>query len=134
MSDKKYRTAFQIYKQITKELGLLFPYKEQDITIRKNPIPNNLEFHVKGISKEELSDNMDEISRSYYQIFKKIGEDKFYECHDNNPTFCQTIREYPDRKVNISTVLSILYLSGFRDNELYNRGINYLLKYGDKHE
>ena len=77
---------------------------------------------------------MNDISSVYYKIFKELGEDKFHDLHDTIDIFKEEPREYPDRKVNISTVLSILYLSGFRDNELYNRGINYLLKYGDKHE
>jgi len=123
-------TAFQIYKELIKELELLFPYKEKEIVIRKNPIPNNLEFHIKGISKKELNNNMTEISSIYYRIFKDLGEDVFYELHNNNKIFNQVIREFPDRNINISTVLSILYLSGFRNNELHNRGLKYLKKYG----
>ena len=126
------KTAFQIYKEITKQLELLFPYKEKEIVIRKNPIPDNLEFHKKGISKSDLNKNMNEISLAYYKIFKYFGEDKFYELHENNNIFNYTIREYPDRNINLSTILSILYLSGFKNDELYNRGLNYLLTYGDK--
>lgn len=126
MYDKNNLTAFQIYKIITKELGILFPLMEKEIVVRKNPIPNNLEFHKKNISKIELSNNMDEISHIYYKIFKDVGEDKFYEYHSMKSIFNEKPREYPDRKVNLSTVLSILFLSGFRDKELYNRGITYL--------
>lgn len=125
------KTAFQIYKEITKQLELLFPYKEKEIVIRKNPIPNNLEFHKKGITKKELNDNMNEISSAYYKIFKTLGEDKFYELHDNK-TFNQEIREYPDRNINISTVLSILYLSGFKNEDLYNKGLKYLKSFERK--
>jgi len=126
------KTAFQIYKEITKQLELLFPYKEKEIVVRKNPIPDNLEFHKKGISKSDLNKNMNEISLIYYKIFKYFGEDRFYELHENNNTFNYTIREYPDRNINLLTILSILYLSGFKNDELYNRGLNYLLTYGDK--
>ena len=127
MNNKDKLTAFQIYKKICKELGLLFPLKESELVIRQNPIPNNLEFHIKGISKKELSNNLDDISDTYYKIFKELGETKFYSLHDKHEIFLEEPREFNDRRVNLSTVLSILYVSGFRKNELYNRGKNYLL-------
>lgn len=122
-------TAFQIYKIICNKLGILFPFMERDLVLRKNPIPNNLEFHKKGITKIELSKNMDQISKTYYKIFRDLKEEKFYKYHDNIDIFQLDPRDYPGRKINISTVLSILYLSGFRDNELYNRGMDFLVKY-----
>lgn len=121
-------TAYTIYKQICKELNILFPLKESEISIRKNPIPNNLEFHEKGISKKELSDNMNDISICYYKIFKYLGEEKFYNLQESIDIFSENCREYPDRNINISTVISILYLSGFRDNELYNRSLKFIIK------
>ena len=127
MSDKNRLTAFQIYKRICKELGLLFPLKESELVIRQNPIPNNLEFHLKGISKKELSNNLDDISDAYYKIFKEFGETKFYALHEENKIFLEEPREFSDRRVNLSTVLSILYVSGFRKDELYKRGKQYLL-------
>ena len=120
-------TAFQIYKKICKELGLLFPLKESELVIRQNPIPNNLEFHLKGIDKKDLSNNLDDISGAYYKIFKELGETKFYSLHNKHKIFLEEPREFNDRKVNLSTVLSILYVSGFRKDELYNRGKKYLL-------
>lgn len=120
-------TSFQIYKKICKELGLLFPLKESELVIRQNPIPNNLEFHLKGISKKELSNNLDDISDAYYKIFKEFGETKFYGLHDEHEIFLEEPREFNDRRVNLSTVLSILYVSGFRKDELYKRGKKYLL-------
>ena len=127
MSNKDRLTSFQIYKKICKELELLFPLKESELVIRQNPIPNNLEFHLKGISKKDLSNNLNDISSAYYKIFKEFGEDKFYSLHDNHEIFSEEPREFRDRKVNLSTVLSILYVSGFRKDELYNRGKKYLL-------
>lgn len=126
--DKDRLTSFQIYKKIVKELGLLFPLKESELVVRQNPIPNNLEFHLKGISKKDLSDNMNDISNVYYKIFKEVGEEKFYSLHDKIQVFNEEPREYPDRKVNISTVISILYVSGFRKDELYKRAKAYLIK------
>lgn len=121
-------TSFQIYKKIVKELGLLFPLKESELVVRQNPIPNNLEFHLKGISKKDLSNNMNDISNVYYKLFKEVGEEKFYSLHDKIQLFKEEPREYPDRKVNISTVISILYVSGFRKDELYKRAKAYLIK------
>ena len=127
MSNKDRLTSFQIYKRICKDLGLLFPLKESELVIRQNPIPNNLEFHLKGISKKELSNNLDNISDVYYKILKDLGETKFYALHDEHKIFLEEPREFSDRRVNISTVLSILYVSGFRKDELYKRGKEYLL-------
>ena len=124
---EKRLTAFQIYKKICKELELLFPLRESELVIRQNPIPNNLEFHLKGISKKELSNNLDDISNTYYRIFKELGETKFYALHNEHAIFLEEPREFIDRRVNLSTVLSILYVSGFRKDELYKRGKKYLM-------
>ena len=125
MSDRL--TSFQIYKRICKDLGILFPLKESELVIRQNPIPNNLEFHLKGINKKDLRISLDDISKIYYKIFKELGEDKFYNLHEEKLIFNEEPREYPDRKVNLSTVLSILYVSGFRNDILYERAKKFLL-------
>lgn len=122
-------TAFKIYKQITKELELMFPLKEMDIVTRKNPIPNNLEFYKKGISKRELNSSLEDMTKIYYSIFKELGEDKFYELHNKVSLFKENPKEYPDRNVNIMTVISILYLSGFRNKELQKRSMKFLKKF-----
>lgn len=119
-------TAFKIYKRITKELDLMFPLKEMDIIVRKNPIPNNLEFYKKGISKEDLNTSLNNMTKTYYSLFKDIGEDKFYKLQEEIPIFNETPKEYPDRNVNVMTVISILYLSGFRNKELYKRTLDFL--------
>lgn len=119
-------TAYKIYKQISKKLELKFPLKEMDITIRKNPIPNNLEFYKKGINKKELNNSIDDITNIYYSLFKNLGEDKFYELQNNIAIFKEIPKEFPDRSINMMTVISILYLSGFRNNELYKRSLKFL--------
>lgn len=121
-------TAFKIYKNIAKDLGLMFPYKEMDIVTRKNPIPNNLEFYKKGIQKSELNDSLNDMTKVYYKIFKKLGEEKFYTLQENISIFNEFPKEYPDRNVNMMTVISILYLSGFRKDELYKRALNFLVR------
>ena len=119
-------TAFNIYKRLTKELGLLFPLHESELVVRKNPIPNNLEFHKKKITKNELNESLNSISSAYYKLFKELGEDKFYELQEKKPIFSEEPREYPDRHVNMSTVISILYVSGFTGDSLYKRAKQYL--------
>lgn len=127
-------TAFNIYKRLTKELGLLFPLHESELVVRKNPIPNNLEFHKKKINKEELNSALNEISSTYYKLFKDLGEDKFYEYQEKKSIFSEEPREYPDRKINMSTVISILYVSGFTGDMLYKRAKKYLLEKENKNE
>lgn len=125
-------TAFKIYKQISKDLQLLFPYKEMDIVVRKNPIPNNLEFYKKGISRIDLNGSLNDMTKTYYSLYKELGEDKFYKLQDEISIFNKHPKEYPDRNVNIMTVISILYLSGFREKELYKRSYKFLTNKSSK--
>lgn len=122
---------YKIYRQLCTELEIIFPLKQSEICTRINPIPNNLEFHKKNISKKELNNNLDEISKTYYKIYKTIGEELFEKLNDENLIFQNRANEYPDRKVNISTVISSLYLSGYKGELLYQKSLKYLLK-GDQ--
>ena len=128
MANDKLKTCYKIYKAICNDLGILFPLRESELVVRQNPIPNNLEFYKSPISKEDLHKCLDDISKTYYKIFQEIGEDNFYNLHESNEIFNEHPREYPDRNINISTVISILYVSGFRDNILYEKAKKYLVK------
>ena len=68
----------------------------------------------------------DDITNIYYSLFKNLGEDKFYELQNNVAIFKEIPKEFPDRSINMMTVISILYLSGFRNNELYKRSLKFL--------
>ena len=91
-----------------------------------NPIPNTLDFHLKKLSKKEISKNLDNISKVYYKLYKAI---ETFE--DFKPDiFNEHCSEYPDRKINMSTVISVLYVSGFSGEELYNKAYAYMNKTG----
>lgn len=123
-------TQYKIYKLLSKELGILFPLKESEITTPINPIPNTLEFDIKNIkskiSRNEIESRRLHRAKAYYTVYKQLGSDKFEELSSSKDTFKLKSTEHPDRYVNLHTIISILFLSGFRGNELVKRSIDYL--------
>ena len=119
-------TWYRIYRRLCTELDIMFPLKQSEISPRVNPIPNNLEFHAKHASKKEVDDNITAISKVYFKLYKNLGEDEFWRLTEEIPTFALRCMEHPDRRVNISTVASILYLSGYKGDTLYEKSLNYL--------
>ena len=125
-------TQYKIYKLLSQELGIMFPLKESEITTPINPIPNTLEFDIKNakdkLSRDEIESRRLLRAKAYYTIYNKHGEEKFEELTLKNNNFKLKSSEHPDRYVNLHTIISILFLSGFRGNELIKRSIDYLYK------
>lgn len=106
----------------------MFPLQQKELCVRKNPIPNNLEFHLRNITKLDVETNLDEISDIYYTIYRQLGSAKMDEFNSKKQEFELYCDEYPDRVVNLNTAISVLYLSGFRKDELMKRSIEYFTK------
>lgn len=123
---------YKIYKILAQELGIMFPLKESELTTPINPIPNTLEFDIKNIknklSRDEIETRRLHRAKAYYAIYKKLGSDKFEELSSKKPNFKLKSKEHSDRYVNMHTIISILFLSGFRGDELIKRSIDYLIK------
>lgn len=123
-------TWFKIYRRLCTELEILYPFKQQEMTVPVNPIPNSLEFQLRNFKKtssyDEYRNNLNHRAFAYYKICKQLGFDKVEELSENIETFKLKCTEHPDRYVNLHTVISVLYLSGFRDDELVRRSIKYL--------
>lgn len=123
---------YKIYKILSQELGIMFPLKESELTTPINPIPNTLEFDIKNIkgklSRDEIESRRLHRAKAYYKIYKKLGSDKFEELSSKKPNFKLKSKEHSDRYVNMHTIISILFLSGFRGDELVKRSIDYLIK------
>lgn len=122
---------FKIYKILAQELGIMFPLKESELTTPINPIPNTLEFDLKNFKKlgrDEVESRRMDRTKAYYKVYKKLGSEEFEKLTNNKESFKIRSKEHSDRYVNLHTIISILYLSGFRDDELIDKSINYLLK------
>lgn len=123
-------TWYKIYRLLCMELNILYPLKQSELCVRVNSIPNSLEFHKRNLSKITLSDNLDELADVYYRLMKDIGFSKF--CEISLPIFNYRCKEYPDRIININTILSVLYLSGYKGDYLYDKCMCYIRKYSIK--
>ena len=123
-------TWFKIYRRLCDELGIIFPLQQKQLTVPINPIPNSLEFQLRNFKKltdyNSYRSNLNERAFAYYKICKILGFDKVDELSESIDTFKLKSSEHPDRYVNLHTVISVLYLSGFRDDELVRRSIKYL--------
>ena len=119
-------TWYRIYRQLCSELDILFPLKQSELSPRQNPIPANLEFHARNVGKKLVDQTQNDIAKIYYKLYRDLGEDEFLELHTQHDVFNQRCMEFPDRKVNISTVISVLYMSGYRGNTLYQKSLDYL--------
>jgi hypothetical protein len=127
-------TAYKIYRRICNELGILFPLQEKELSVPVNQWINSLEFYprhkgriVTYDEKRHMSDVKNSIASAYYKICRDIGVEKVHDMTDEVATFSLHASEYPDRKISLHTVLSILYLSGYRDMDLVSKGKNYLV-------
>lgn len=125
-------TQYKIYKLLAQELGIMFPLKESELTTPINPIPNTLEFDIKNaknkMSRDEIESRRMDRAKAYYKVYKKLGSEKFEELSAKNINFKLKSKEHSDRYVNLHTIISILFLSGFREDELVKRSIDYLYK------
>lgn len=125
-------TQYKIYKLLCNELGIMFPLKESELTTPINPIPNTLEFDIKNakekMSRDEIESRRLERAKAYYAVYRKLGGEKFEKLTANRDTFKLKSSEHPDRYVNLHTVVSVLYLSGYRGDELIRRSVDYLCK------
>lgn len=125
-------TQYKIYKLLAQELGIMFPLKESELTTPINPIPNTLEFDIKNVknkmSRDEIESRRMDRAKAYYKVYKKLGSEKFEELSAKNINFKLKSKEHSDRYVNLHTIISILFLSGFREDELVKRSIDYLYK------
>ena len=123
-------TWFKIYKQLCKELDIMFPLQQKELSVPINPIPNSLEFQkrnaTKLVSYEEYQASLYERAAIYYKICKMLGFDVVEDLSGKNETFKLRSSEHPDRYVNLHTVISVLYLSGFKGSDLIQRSIDYL--------
>ncbi len=123
-------TQYKIYRHICNELNILFPLKESEIVTLVNPIPNTLEFQNKedrkNLTYTDYNNRLTERAMLYYKVCKIVGTEKIEKFTKENSTFKLRSSEHPDRKVNLHTVISVLYLSGFRDNDLITRTLKYI--------
>jgi hypothetical protein len=120
-------TWYKIYKKLCKELDIEYPLQQKELCIRINPIPNILEFNMRNISKEELNNNREEMAIIYYNIMKQLGSIKFSELTEsafNN-------NKFKDMKINLLTIISVLYLSGYKNDLLLNKAYNYIIHKGE---
>lgn len=131
-------TAYKIYRRICLELGIMFPLKEQEMSVPINKHINTLEYQLKiprSIDKEKkiyINNEKEEKAIAYYKICRNIGSDTVDELSQNKETFKLRASEYPDRAVNLHTVISVLYLSGYRGDELVLKSTNYLIRSENK--
>lgn len=123
-------TQYKIYKLLCNELGIMFPFKESELTTPVNPIPNTLEFDIKNakdkMSRDEIETRRLHRAKAYYSVYKDLGSEKFEELNKKKANFNLKSSEHPDRYVNLHTIISILFLSGYRGKELVKKSIDYL--------
>lgn len=123
-------TQYKIYRQLCNELGIMFPLKESELTTPVNPIPNTLEFDIKNakekMSRGEIENRRTERAMTYYAVYKQLGDKEFEKLTASKETFKLKASEHSNRYVNLHTVISVLYLSGFRGSDLIQRSVDYL--------
>lgn len=130
-------TDYRIYRQICNILGIIYPFKESEITAKMKdfiyPEASFIEFHFKKkkdetlkIYRESLNKIRDSQSIIYYRILKQLGSnyiDKIITdiCNKNViPT------EHHNMEINLHTFISVLYLSGYRGDVIENKLITFL--------
>lgn len=130
-------TDYRIYKQICNILGIIYPFKESEITAKMKdfiyPEASFIEFHFRKqkdetlkIYRESLNKIRNSQSTIYYRILKKFGSDyidqKITEICNKNviPT------EHHNMEINLHTFISVLYLSGYRGDVIEDKLIHFL--------
>lgn len=125
-------TWYKIYKFYCKKLDIDYPLKQSELSIKiTNKIKgltNVLEFYNKKLSKKEILNSSDDIASVYYSIFKEYGEKNFYNITDKIFNSKETIELGKTYKINLRTIISILYVSGYRNNELKIKTLNFINK------
>ena len=128
-------TAYKIYKKICNDLNILFPFKESEISVHSS-MTNSLEFRKRiskktsndGNSSIKLSNYLDDTKKSfiYYKIYRKIGEAEIDKIHNILNNLYSSPKNHPDKLVDLHTIISILYLSGYRGDSLISKIDDYI--------
>ena len=110
------KTMFKIYKKLCKILEIEYPLKQSEISSKIDKLIGSLEYSPKDISRDENMNIKDEIYKAYFKIYRMYGSNKIDSINDKLNIFAGD--KY---LVNITTLLTILYLSGYRNDKLINR-------------
>lgn len=110
------RTMFKIYKRLCVILNIEYPLKQSEITSHTDKLVGSLEYIPKGIDRNTHNNIKDEIYRAYFKIYRKYGSNKIDNINDK--LYILTGEKYI---VNITTLLTILYISGYRQDKLVDR-------------
>ena len=110
------KTMFKIYKKLCKLLEIEFPLKESELSTKIDKLIGSVEYLPKNVSRDENNEIKDAVYKAYFKIYRLYGSRKIDYINDK-----LNIIAGEKFLINITTLLTILYMSGYRQDKLVNR-------------